>query len=634
VKRLLPLPLVLLCAAPLVAQDPLCCAHANTPWRDATAAPTRGYDVKYLRLEWDLDPAEHAIAGRVTLWFNVIDAPLGTILLDASDALVIEQVDHQGVPAAFDHLPNDRLAVHLPAPLPPGALDSITVTYHGVPDPTGFGSFVTSHTASGPVLWTLSEPYGAKDWWPCKQDLHDKADSLDMRVTTPNIHRAAGIGLLVDSTTVDGRTTWHWRHRHPIAYYLIAVAVADYAVFETTIDLPEGPLPMVTYFYGTDTAGALASAQYATEQMALFRDLFGPYPFMGEKYGHARFGWGGGMEHQTMSFMGHWGYELTAHELAHQWFGNKVTCASWADLWLNEGFATYLTGLCDEHLRPERWADWKAARVSHITTRPDGSLYCADTLNDARLFDGRLTYDKGAMVLHMLRWVVGDDAFFTACRSYLNDPALAYGSARTSDLQAHMETASGMDLSTFFDQWYQGEGHPTYTATWTQHTDGTVRLRLDQTTSHPSVSHFVLPVPVLFRGNGADSTVVLHHTHSGELFTFHLPFQAEMAFIDPEIWLISGNNRPLHVPVARFDDEGALVYPNPATDHVRIFLQGMLHGTVQVEMIDAIGRPVRTWNTTVVDDTITLPLVGMAAGTYIMQLRAGDLLLRLRMIKE
>ncbi|MDX9751040.1 MAG: M1 family aminopeptidase [Flavobacteriales bacterium] len=631
--RTLPL-LIMLCGTAVAAQDPLCCGrHGQVPWRGADAPPARGFDVKYLRLEWTIDPAQQYITGRVTTWFTATEE-LAVVRLDAAAALTVTGVDHHQGALAFQQLPGDVLEVALPAPLATGTLDSISITYHGVPDPSGFGSFVTGQYQGGPVQWTLSEPYGAKDWWPCKQDLNDKADSLDMCVTTPVPFRAAGMGLLVDSLTADGWTTWHWRHRRPIAHYLIAVAVADYTVFETTIDLPEGPLPMVTYFYGSDPAAALASADFAAEQMALYRELFGPYPFMGEKYGHARFGWGGGMEHQTMSFMGHWGYELTAHELAHQWFGNKVTCGSWADLWLNEGFATYLSGLCEEHLRPANWAAWKTGLVSQVVSQPGGSLFCADTLDMARLFDGRLTYLKGAMVLHTLRWKVGDAAFFTGCRNYLDDPALAYGSARTSDLQAHLEAASGMDLDGFFADWYMGEGYPSYTATWAQEANGLVSLRLDQATSHPAVPFFALPVPVSFRLGDQDSTVVLHHAHSGQVFHFHLPFQAATAVLDPETWLISAHNVVRKVPVGAFEQDRVLAYPNPAGEQLEVYLGTALHGAVRTTLYDATGRPVRSWPGAVVDDRVTCPLGGLPTGAYTAELRTDDQVLRVRFVKE
>jgi len=182
--------------------------------------------------------------------------------------------------------------------------------------------------------------------------------------------------------------------------------------------------------------------------MNLYTTLFEEYPFANEKYGHAQFGWGGGMEHTTVSFMGSFGRNLIAHELAHQWFGNKITCGSWKDIWLNEGFATYLSGLTIENLDGNSaFITWKQQRINSITSQPNGAVYLtdSDTTSVNRIFNGRLSYDKGSMVLHMLRKKLGDADFFQGLKNYLADANHAYGYAKTEDFIAIMETTSGQD---------------------------------------------------------------------------------------------------------------------------------------------------------------------------------------------
>jgi len=595
--------------------------------------PARGYDLKYHRLELAIDPAVRAISGTVTHWFTAME-DLQEVVFDLGRELVVTAVEHQGLPAVFRR-DADLLTVTLPAMLPNGGLDSLSITYGGVPAETGFGSFVQSEHGGVPVIWTLSEPYGARDWWPCKQDLNDKADSLDMLVTMPPGQRAAGQGLLVARDTLpDGRLRDHWRHRYPIAYYLVAVAVTNYEEHVLQVELPEDTVPMVVYTYPEDAFFAVLNAGDILEQMPLFNELFGPYPFAREKYGHAQFGRGGGMEHQTMSFMGSFSYELAAHELAHQWFGNKVTCGSWEDIWLNEGFATYMTGLCYDFIARQYWHGWLKAQMRDITSLPGGSVRCTDTTDIGRLFSARLSYRKGAMVLHMLRWVCGDSAFFAGCRGFLNDPALAYGSARTADLRAHLETASGLDLGGFFADWYTGEGHPSYTVEWAQDAGGTVSLRIGQSTSHPSVGFFEMPVPIRFKNGSMDSTMVFHHATNGQLFSFHLPFRADSALFDPDTWLISGNNLVMHVPVAALGSGQALVFPNPATDRVWVHLGRSMRGTVLLTITDALGRRVREERTTAQGQRIALDTSTLPAGSYIVEVRDADSHLRLRFVKQ
>ncbi|HNK43054.1 MAG TPA: M1 family metallopeptidase, partial [Flavobacteriales bacterium] len=352
-------------------------------------------DLRYVRAAWEVDPNVRAITGTVMLRF-VSTHPLSELVLDLSDTLIVDEVLYHGSQNTFTLAPGDLLTIPLGQELPAGATDSVEVSYHGIPRYTGFGSFATGQQPdSSAALWTLSEPYGAKEWWPCKDDLNDKIDSIDLYITTPEGYRAGSNGLLVSEVMGNGHVTYHWRHRYPIATYLISMAVADYLVFTHDIVIGTDTIPMLTYSWHDDPGMAELNGYDAGEQMTLYSELFGLYPFAEEKYGHAQFGWGGGMEHQTMTSMGGWSYELSAHELAHQWFGDKVTCGSWQDIWLNEGFATYLQGMCYEFLAPEYWYGYKAGKIESIISEPGGSVFRADTSSTESIFSGRLTYNKG-----------------------------------------------------------------------------------------------------------------------------------------------------------------------------------------------------------------------------------------------
>lgn len=595
----------------------------------ANGTPSRGYDMLYHRLRMDLDPAMRAVSGTVTHRLRTLQ-PLDTIQLDLSSALAVSQVELAGNPVNFAQ-GDDLLHVLPTATLPSGQQLELRITYGGEPPSSGFGSFVQNEHAGAPILWTLSQPYGARDWWPCKQDLQDKADSLDVVVTVPAGQRVASNGLLVAETTLpNGRVEFHWRHRHPIAYYLVALAVTNYVVHTDVAPLANTTVEILNYVFPENLASAQSETPRCIAQMQLFSELFGTYPFADEKYGHAQFVWGGGMEHQTMSFMGNFSYELMAHELAHQWFGNTVTCASWEDIWLNEGFATYLSGLCYEFLEPFWWMPFKRMRRDFIISQPGGSVRCLDTTSVSTLFDARLTYAKSAMVLHMLRWVCGDSAFFAGLNNYLYDPLLFEGSARTADLVAHLEAASGKDLGTFMDNWYTGEGFPTYQLQWSPRPGGGADLELYQTTSHPSVDFFAMPVPVQLWSSGTDTTVVLDHTFSGEQFTVAWDQMVDSILVDPEIWIVSGPSVVTRIRNMDLFNEGLRLYPNPVAQHLLVEVESAT-GPVEFTVIGATGRTLQrgTWR-----PGEPLDVAALATGLYTVELCGEGRCWRGRFVKE
>lgn len=581
---------------------------------------TSNYDLKYHRMEWSVDPRQRFISGTVTTYFEPQEAAFQEISFDLSSALSVTEVERNGNTLNYTHT-NDLLTITLPQTLSVGQLDSVSVTYQGVPVEDGFGSFVQGFHSNVPIIWTLSEPYGAKNWWPCKQSLNDKIDSIDVIVTTPSAYRVASNGLLVGETTVGVNKRYHWKHRYPIPAYLIAIGVTNYAVYSDFVPNPDGePIEVLNYVYPEVLQQAQAATQSTVEIMQLFNELFGEYPFADEKYGHAMFGFGGGMEHQTMSFMGGFSHLLQAHELAHQWFGDKITCGSWSDIWLNEGFASYLEGLTYEYgLGPNTFFNWKRQYIASITSQPDGSLYVRDTSSVSRIFSGRLSYNKGGMVVHMLRWKLGDDAFYQGVRNYLEDPQLAYGYARTPDLQRHLEASSGEDLTEFFNDWVYGEGFPSYRLNWDMVGDRLI-LELSQTPSHPSVEFFEMPVPILVMGKGQDTLLRVEHTRQDQRFEFELDLEVEGISFDPNLELISAGNVITQNPVAVTDRDPApvqiRVFPNPAADWVQLQVTDPEVIIRNIVCFDALGR--RLGDRDAVDNSV---YVGdLPSGYYVLWL--------------
>lgn len=548
-------------------------------------------DIHYQVMQWEIDPAQHYITGEITYYFKSRVNNLSEMVFDLSDALTVNAVTRNGVALSYLHDTDQLLAIDLGKSLQPGDPDTLTVAYEGAPPSNGFGSFMQGTHAGQPIVWTLSEPYGVRDWWPGKQDLVDKIDSMDVYITTPLDQLAAGNGKLMSITEIDGKLVHHWRHRHPIVAYLVALAVTNYEAYSDFVHLTNGDsIEILNYVYPENLDQIKDATKSSIDIMTLFNDLVGTYPFADEKYGHAQFGWGGGMEHQTMSFMGSFSFSLQAHEMAHQWFGDKVTCGSWTEIWLNEGFATYLTGLTYENFSTdEYWPLWKSSTRNSIMSQPGGSVFVDDTTSVNRIFNGRLTYNKGAYLLHMLRWIVGDEDFFIAIRNYLDAPGTAFGFAKTAQLQDFLEDQSGIDLDEYFQDWYYGQGYPTYDLKWSQQSDSLI-CWLSQSTSHNSVSFFEMPVPVSVNLNGTPTTFVLDHTTQDQRFSFFIDnVNADSVVIDPDLWILSKDNTiteiitSVYTPIAQ---DKYVVFPNPVSDRLNIHPTSDI---AHVEFIDILG---------------------------------------------
>lgn len=536
---------------------------------------TTNYDVTYHKLEFKINPAVAFIEGKVTTTFTAKEN-MNSVIFDLDDNLTVSKVIQNGNSLNFSQNSKDELIITLSNTLIKNASTSVAIVYSGNPKSSGFGSFEQTTHNGVPIIWTLSEPYGAKGWWPCKQDLIDKIDVIDVYITTPKQYVAVSNGLEQSATINGDEKTTHFKHQYPIPAYLIAIAVTNYEVYSHTVANNGKPFPIVNYVYPESKVEAKKKTAVTVDIMKVFSNLFGEYPFAKEKYGHAQFGWGGGMEHTTVSFMGNFGRNLIAHELAHQWFGNKVTCGSWKDIWLNEGFATYLTGLSIESLDDEIFfKNWRKSKINSITSSSSGAVYLsnADTTNVNRVFSGRLSYNKGAMVLHMLRRKLGDNVFFKACKNYLNDNKLAYGYAKTPDLIKHFEIASGMQLDEFFNDWIYNQGHPSYKVEWYQPNAKNIRFKINQTQSHNSVSFFEAEVPIRLKGtNGEVLNIIVDNTINGQTFTKNVPFKVTTLEVDPDFHLISKNNTStLGVKYSFLEEPNEVImYPNPVTNILKI----------------------------------------------------------------
>ncbi len=503
--------------------------------RFAGTVASDNFDVNFYRCEWEVDPSIRFIKGEVTSYFTIIGST-DKIVYDLSDTLTVDSVTYHGNTIAFQKIGGDGLQIQFPSVLNAGQNDSVTIYYNGVP--RTLTSFVQSTHSGVPIIWTLSEPFGAKEWWPCKNGLVDKADSIDIIITNPAAYQASANGVNTQESVINSNKLSVWKHRYPIASYLVAFAVTNYTILKDTLLIGGKSMDLIDYVFPENSTIFNSQRPVAKSALSLFGNLFGDYPFAKEKYGFTQFGANGGMEHQTNSFIISPSHDLLVHESGHQWFGDKITCASWKDIWLNEGFASYCQVLEFENSDKDYFYGTLKNLIAYINAAPDGSVIVDDTTNAGRIFSTRLSYYKGAYLLHMLRWELGDNVFFKGLKRYLSDPLLKYNFATTADLQRNLEAESGKNLSVFFQDWFYGQGYPLYTLEWAQDSGNNVFTKINQTTSHPSVSFFKMPVPVQFKNSTRDTIIVFDHLQNGQTFLANPGFKADTAIFDPYYWIL------------------------------------------------------------------------------------------------
>jgi aminopeptidase N len=547
---------------------------------------TANYDITYHKLEFTINPNVRFVAGKITTTFTAL-ANMNSITFDFANTLTTSLVKQGTTTLAFTENTNNELIITLPSTQVAGTSATIEITYSGTPPNNGFGSFEQTTHAGAPIIWTLSEPFGARDWWPCKQDLNDKIDSIDVFITAPSQYVSVSNGIEPSAPVISGgNKTTHFHHGYPIPAYLIAIAVTNYSVYTQAGGTAPNDYPIINYIYPENyNQSSFAQLDETPAILDLYENLFEVYPFHNEKYGHAQFSWGGGMEHTTVSFMVNFSRQLIAHELAHQWFGDKITCGTWKDIWLNEGFATYLATLVIENFDGiDAFVAEKQDMINNITSSPNGNLYLTDAqaTNVNRIFSGRLSYDKGGMVLEMLRFKMGDAAFFQALKNYLADVNLAFKYAVTTDLQTHLETVYGQSLTEFFNDWVYNEGFPTYTITAQNYGTGQAKFVINQIQSDASVDFFEMPVPVrVFGAGGQQADLVLNNTLNGEEIIVNVPFVITNVEFDPERHLIARNST-ITLGNQAFDLEKAItIYPNPSSDEFHI----QMPSTINLEKV-------------------------------------------------
>lgn len=595
------------------------------------------YDVKFVHLDLNVERINKYISGNVKTIATVTASVLDTFQTLLHQNYTIDSVYFNGV--LFSTFRQDSIIKGgLAAPLPVGSTFTSVVYYHGTAPSggsaigSGFSNAASWYGSSNRATWSLSECFVAYHWWPCKQMLTDKIDSSWVFITTDSTNKAGSNGVLTNVVNVGNKKRYEWKSRSPIDYYLISVAVSKYKEYNLYAHpqyLPNDSILIQNYI----DANAWTSNSFNNNDkpelnkmpmtMEFLCNMYGMYPFYKEKYGHCMAPLGGGMEHQTMTTIGFFDFFIDAHELAHQWWGDNVTCASWKDIWINEGFASYTEHLIAQYLTPSQFSTNLTAAHNNIMSQAGGSVFFtdADTLNSNRIFDSRLTYDKGGAIVHTLRFITNNDSlWFNALRGFQN--TYKNNVATAVDFKNYYQTYTGIDATQFFNQWYYGEGYPTFTVKY-NYTGDKVFIKSTQTVSKPSVTPlFITPMEyVISRTGKPDTTIRVMHSNATEIYTLNMTGTVVTVRCDPNNWIINKANvaRDLTLGIDVGIQETKLfsqitISPNPTKGNIEIANPAKIQGKAKV--YDLSGKILFEKSLT---QTTEFDLSSYASGVYLVK---------------
>lgn len=617
------------------------------------------YDVKFVHLNLNLERTNKNISGGVRTVAAVVASSMDTFMTLLHLNHTIDSMRFNGF--LVNPLRQDSLVkVGLTNPMLNGTSFTVDVFYHGTA-PTG-GSAIGSGFSNGTsgawgnqATWSLSESFVAYHWWPTKQILTDKIDSSWVFVTTDSTNKVGSNGLLTNVVTIGNKKRYEWKSRTPIDYYLISVAIAKYKEYNLYAHpqyFPNDSILIQNYIYDN----AINNNNWINNQkpdldkmpqvLEFLSNMYGLYPFFKEKYGHCMAPFGGGMEHQTMTSLGFFEYYLNAHELGHQWWGDQVTCKSWGDIWINEGFASYTEHLVAEYLDPANFASNLNAVHGNVMTQPGGSIFFTDTLNTSRIFSSRLTYDKGGAIVHSLRFLTNNDsAWFNCLRGF--QAAFKNKTASAVDFQNYYQSSTGVNPIQFFNQWYYGEGYPTFTVKY-NYTGTQCIIQSAQTTSKPSsIALFITPLEYkISRIGKPDTTVRVMHSNTVETYSINMTGTVSNVVCDPNNWIINQAVGPTRdatlgiAPTPTVDYTGLIengsfadikIGPNPTKNTVSIINSNHAVGTIKIT--DIQGKLIFE---TSLSKTNTIDLSNYENGMYILKLcdASGDEKLVQKILKE
>jgi len=530
-------------------------AHAVGP---VFAESLHSYNVRHYRLDINLPMTNKSYVAHEALSIRSDVPSLSACTLHFVN-LTCDSVKRSGSPLSFT-TPSGLLAVGFDSPLPQNDSTVLDIFYHRESTASERGYFFRkAPSVTHTYCMTCTPPEDARYWMPCYDEPMDKAErGVELNLTVPDSFQACANGWLDSVTSGAGTKTYWWNHPYPIATYLIVFSASHFATWQHNIPLQTGDtLPSIYFIWPEDSAVSTSTFSRIPDMMTYFSDSvrFGPYPF--EKYGmvpgYCGFSWGG-MENQTMTmihtyWLRHGDPIGMAHELSHMWWGDMVTCVDFANVWLNEGFATWAECLYNGHMSGRSsFNSYIAAKGrDYFDQHHRGDFPMYNPPPDS-IYNTGIIYDKGSWVLRMLQFVEGDTAwedpgvFYQALRAY--GDSFKYGTASTADFQRINEQFSGQDLDWFFNEWVYDRGYPKYTIAWDKQPLGDswrVIATLSQHNDTNSLRLFHMPYPVRFNC-GSESTVVVIYPHDTvALDTFVLTAEPLSLTPDPGNWVLDSS---------------------------------------------------------------------------------------------
>jgi aminopeptidase N len=601
--------------------------------------PDTTFDVRFYHLNLDvsIDTNAKYIKGNTICKFTSRVNNLSNINLSLTANLLVDSIT--GNATSFT-VGNDNINIILDQSYQTGQSAEVQVWYQGVPLKTAnYDGFVYStHNNGEPIIATLSTPYLAHYWYPCKDGPDDKADSVYLDITVPdtiingNEVIAVSNGMLENVTVNGDKKTFSWRHRYPIVTYYVMVAISNYSHFQQSFVGQGGEaFPLDYWVFKEHYTTSQAGMSEMPEAMQFFSNIYGIYPFWKEKYGMSELGRFGAIENQTNTIINSMGISwlgTSVHELSHMWFGDMITCHDWHHAWLNEGFATYSVALWKEHESGIGvYHDYMNAEGATM----GGTLYLQNDLDTFNIFQP-IVYNKGAWVLHMLRGVLGDTVFFDCLKTYATNTDFVYKNATTEDFRDLCETISGKDLHTFFDQWVYDQYYPKYYYNFVQDSTSkilTLHIKQAQDSINGWREVFEMPIQIKIKDvNGLDTLFTVMNNQKDQEYSFqmngivsHMP---SSVLLDPDKWIIRQALYKYLMPVGTdemtYNQTNITIYPNPASDKITLNLLNTFHKDSQVNIFDVAGMLVKSELLTQNQQPINVG--DLSNGIYLVEIRS------------